>query len=58
MADGKLRVAVVGCGMIANSAHIPAWQSQRGAEVVGVMDTDLGRARVGPFAAAHTGLHG
>ena len=45
MSDGKLRVAVVGCGMIANSAHIPAWQSQRGAEVVGVMDTDLGRAR-------------
>ena len=45
MTDRKLRVAVIGCGMIANSAHIPAWQSQPGAEVVGVMDSDLGRAK-------------
>jgi len=45
MSDGKLRVAVIGCGMIANSAHIPAWQSQRGAELVGVMDNVLDRAR-------------
>jgi len=39
MSDSKLRVAVIGCGMIANSAHIPAWQSQKGVEIVGVMDT-------------------
>lgn len=45
MSDRKLRVAVVGCGMIANSAHIPAWQSQPGAEVVGVMDNVLSRAK-------------
>jgi predicted dehydrogenase len=45
MSDRKLRVAVIGCGMIANSAHLPAWQSQPGAEVVGVMDNDLPRAK-------------
>ncbi len=45
MTDRKLRVSVIGCGMIANSAHIPAWQSQPGAEVVGVMDSDLARAK-------------
>jgi len=45
MSERKLRVAVIGCGMIANSAHIPAWQSQRGAEVVGVMDNVLDRAK-------------
>ncbi len=38
MTDSKLRVAVVGCGMIANSAHIPAWQAQKGVEIVGVVD--------------------
>lgn len=45
MSDRKLRVAVIGCGMIANSAHLPAWQSQRGAELVGVMDNVLDRAK-------------
>jgi len=52
MADSTLRVAVVNCGMIANSAHIPAWQSQRGVELVGVMDADLSRAQstAGKFA--------
>jgi len=38
MSTGKLRVAVIGGGMIANSAHIPAWQAQPEAEVVGVAD--------------------
>ncbi len=45
MSENKLRIAMVGCGMIANSAHIPAWQAQRGVEVVGVMDSVLDRAR-------------
>lgn len=45
MSERKLRVAVVGCGMIANSAHIPAWLSQPGAEIVGVVDRDLDRAK-------------
>lgn len=45
MSDKQLRVAVIGCGMIANSAHIPAWQAQRGAKVVGVLDNNLDRAR-------------
>lgn len=38
MSKGKLRVAVIGGGMIATSAHIPAWQAQAGIEVVGVAD--------------------
>ena len=38
MSKGKLRVAVIGGGMIANSAHIPAWQAQSGVELVGVTD--------------------
>ena len=45
MSERKLRVAVVGCGMIANSAHIPAWLSQPGAEIVGVVERDLDRAK-------------
>ncbi|MDD4870452.1 MAG: Gfo/Idh/MocA family oxidoreductase, partial [Kiritimatiellae bacterium] len=44
MSTGKLRVAVVGGGMIANSAHIPAWQAQPGAEVVGVADSVMENA--------------
>lgn len=39
MSENKLRIAVIGCGMIAKSAHIPAWQAQKGVEIVGVMDT-------------------
>jgi predicted dehydrogenase len=31
--------------MIAHSAHIPAWQSQRGVEIVGVVDNNLDRAK-------------
>ena len=45
MSERKLRVAVIGCGMIANSAHIPAWRSQPGAEIVGVMDSILDSAK-------------
>jgi predicted dehydrogenase len=33
----KLKVAVIGSGMIANAAHIPAWRAA-GAEVAGLMD--------------------
>ena len=34
----KLRVAVIGAGQIANSAHIPAWKSTEGVEIVAVVD--------------------
>jgi predicted dehydrogenase len=37
--NGRLRVAVIGTGMIANAAHIPAWKTlHNDAEVVGVAD--------------------
>jgi predicted dehydrogenase len=42
---GKIRVAIAGAGMIANAGHIPAWQHQHEAEVVGVYNRHLGRAR-------------
>ena len=39
MSDRKLRVSVVGNGMIANAAHIPAWRDiPEDVEVVGVAD--------------------
>jgi predicted dehydrogenase len=42
----KLRVAVIGTGMIANAAHIPAWQNlQDDVEVVGVADLYEDNAR-------------
>ncbi|MCL4402065.1 MAG: Gfo/Idh/MocA family oxidoreductase [Acidobacteria bacterium] len=40
-----LKVAVIGGGMIANAAHIPAWQDQPGVRVVGVADRVLDTAR-------------
>ena len=42
----KLRVAVIGVGMIANAAHIPAWQNlEDDVEVVGVADLYEDNAR-------------
>ena len=37
----KLKVAVIGAGMIANAAHIPAWKDQPDVEVLGVADRAL-----------------
>jgi predicted dehydrogenase len=45
MADAKLRVTVVGTGMIANAGHIPAWKSLPEAEVVAVADAVEANAR-------------
>lgn len=45
MTSDKIRVAIAGAGMIANAGHIPAWQNQEEAEVVGVFNHHLGRAR-------------
>ncbi len=45
MTADKIRVAIAGAGMIANAGHIPAWQSQEEAEVVGVYNHHLDRAR-------------
>ena len=49
-----LRVAVIGTGMIANAAHIPAWQSLgEDVEIVGAADIDESRARQ---SAEHYGI--
>ncbi len=40
MSIESLKVAIIGSGMIANAAHIPAWKDAEGAEVVGVMDVN------------------
>lgn len=45
MTDAKIRVAIVGAGMIANAGQIPAWQHVNEAEIVGVYNRHLGRAR-------------
>ena len=36
MRNGKLRVAIIGAGMIANAGHIPAWRNLGDVEIVGV----------------------
>ncbi|MBM3187385.1 MAG: Gfo/Idh/MocA family oxidoreductase [Chloroflexi bacterium] len=42
---GKLRVAIIGAGMIANAGHIPAWKSlQDDVELVGVANPTVKRA--------------
>jgi predicted dehydrogenase len=43
--DVRIRVAIVGAGMIANAGQIPAWQHVEEAEIVGVYNHHLGRAR-------------
>jgi len=45
MANDKLRVAVIGAGMIANAGHIPAWKNQADAEIVAVADAEETNAR-------------
>ncbi|MBC7237432.1 MAG: Gfo/Idh/MocA family oxidoreductase [Chloroflexi bacterium] len=48
----KLRVAIIGAGMIANAGHIPAWKNQKAAaEIVGVYNHHLERAQA--TAARH-----
>ncbi|MEK9967731.1 MAG: Gfo/Idh/MocA family oxidoreductase, partial [Ferrovibrio sp.] len=42
MADHKLRVALIGCGLI-SLYHLRAWKSA-GVEIVAVCDTDHGKA--------------
>ena len=57
----KIRVAIVGAGNIAQSAHLPAYQKRDDLEVVAIADWNLARAqdaakkfgghlRVEPFA--------
>jgi predicted dehydrogenase len=41
---GKVKAAVVGAGMIANAAHIPAWQHLAEVDVVGVYNRHVARA--------------
>lgn len=41
----QLRLAVVGCGAIAESAHIPAAMQVEDAQLVAVVDTDLAHAQ-------------
>jgi predicted dehydrogenase len=45
MSKKLLRVAAIGTGIIANAGHIPAWQSLKEAEVLGVAGTQVDRAR-------------
>ena len=44
MSDDKLRVAVIGAGMIANAGHIPGWKNRPEAQLVAVADTDPANA--------------
>ncbi|MFL7810402.1 MAG: Gfo/Idh/MocA family protein [Anaerolineae bacterium] len=44
MIDARIRVAIVGAGMVANAGQIPAWQHVNEAEIVGVYNHHLGRA--------------
>ena len=46
MPEKRLKVAVVGAGMIANAGHIPAWKNlEEDAEIVAVCNRGLERAR-------------
>lgn len=46
MPKNRLKVAVVGAGMIANAGHIPAWKQLEGdAEIVAVCNRSVERAR-------------
>ncbi|MFH1086288.1 MAG: Gfo/Idh/MocA family oxidoreductase [Chloroflexota bacterium] len=46
MATKRLRVALIGAGMIANAGHVPAWRNaQDEAELVAVFSRDLGKAQ-------------
>jgi predicted dehydrogenase len=46
MTQQRLKVAIIGAGMIANAAHIPAWKALAAeCEVVGVYDGQPDRAR-------------
>jgi predicted dehydrogenase len=44
--DGRLKVAVIGAGMIANAGHIPAWKNlDQEAQIVAVYNRSLERAQ-------------
>jgi len=46
MAKQRLKVAIIGTGMIANAGHIPAWANlKEDVEIVGVADIEEGRAQ-------------
>ena len=40
MLEKRIRVAIVGTGRIAKTAHIPAYLSNKYAEIVAIVDTD------------------
>ena len=42
--DGRLGVGVVGAGRWANLAHLPGWVRDQRCQLIGVCDTELGRA--------------
>jgi len=42
---GKVRIGIIGCGNIAQNAHIPAYLKNADCELVGVCDTNLARAK-------------
>jgi predicted dehydrogenase len=46
MSEKKIRVAIIGAGMIANAGHIPAWKNLvEDVELVGVFNRSIERAR-------------
>ena len=56
MSEQKLRVGIVGTGMIANSAHVPAWKALADhGELVGAADIVPERAKA--VACAHGVAH-
>ena len=45
MKNGKIKVAVIGAGNIAQNAHIPSYKNQKDVEIVGICDINLDRAK-------------
>jgi len=45
MARPKLRGALVGCGDVANSSHLPAWRARKDVQIVAFCDRNLEAAR-------------
>lgn len=45
MPEKRIRVAIIGAGMIANAGHIPAWKNlAEDVELVGVFNRSIARA--------------
>ena len=56
MVPGRIKIAIVGCGAIAEAIHVPAALAVNTVDLVALVDSDLGRARclAGQFGIART----